>query len=591
MTILPIVAISAIILMVAYRTYGNIICRWLGIDDKRVTPAVEFQDGNDFVPAPAPVVLGGHFTAIAAAGPVVGPIVAGYLFGWVPALLWILLGAIFIGGVHDSGALFASIRNKAASITQVVREQMSRPAYLTFLIFVWVCLVYVVIAFADITAGAFSRLEQVPITVGGEIKQFAINGGAVVVGSSAYLLLSVLMGLAMRYARIHWFALLSAAVVLLGVVIWKSDAIAAALAGWGVPLLDLSGRTAEQLGSTRKLWDQLLLIYCFIASVVPMWLLLQPRGVIGATFLYAALFFSVVGTLIGGWSSEGSLAVQWPAFVGFTSANGQLLFPFLFITIACGACSGFHSIVASGTTCKQIRSEKDVRSVGYGAMLLEAMVAVFALSCVMVMAPGAKVTSPEVVYARGLGNFMQFCGIPIEFAIGFGLLAFSSFVFDTMDVCTRLGRYVMQEFIGVKGLAGGIVATILTLAGPALYLWASPPGSFMQFWILFGTSNQLLAALTLVGVAVWLKYSGRRAMFAAIPALFMVATTSTALVINVMQFYRQYDETEALAPALNLAIASMLLAMSAYVVVDAARAWFAGDRQGPAAVETVPASN
>ena len=589
MTILPVIALSAIALLVAYFTYAKMVCRWFGVDTQRTTPAVEFQDGNDFVPAPAPVVLGGHFTAIAAAGPVVGPIVAGLAFGWGPALLWIVLGAIFVGAVHDSGALFASLRHKASSITQVVREQMSRPAYLTFLIFVWICLVYVVIAFADITAGTFARLEQVPVTVDGVARQFSVNGGAVVIGATGYLVFSVIMGLVMRYTRIHWSVLLSLAVAGLGVVIWKSPAIAATLSGWGVPLLDLSGRSAEQLGSTRKLWDQLLLVYCFVASIVPMWLLLQPRGLIGATFLYAALFFSVVGTLIGGWTTGGSLTVQWPMFTGFTSSAGQWLFPFLFITVACGACSGFHSIVASGTTCKQIRSERDVRSVGYGSMLLEGMVAVFSLSCVMVMAPGTKAGGAEVVYARGLGNFMQFCGIPLEFAISFGLLAFSSFVFDTMDVCTRLGRYVMQEFLGVKGVAGNVTATVLTLAGPALYLWASPAGSFMQFWTIFGTSNQLLAALTLVAVALWLKRSGRRAMFAAIPAILMFATTSVALVLNLVSFWRTFGTQPQISSGLNVGIAVLLMAMSGFVAVEAVRAWVSPQPQKQAELEAVPA--
>src|SRR5687767_14761770 len=191
MTILPVIAACAVLLVIAYVTYGRLVVRWLGVDPSRPTPAVEMEDGNDYVPAPAPVVLGGHFTAIAAAGPVVGPILAGLAFGWVPALLWIVLGGIFIGGVHDAGSLFASIRHKASSITQVVRQHMSRTAYVTFLLFVWISLVYVIIAFADVTAGTFARFQQIPAVFDGGPQTFNINGGAVVIGATAYLVLSI----------------------------------------------------------------------------------------------------------------------------------------------------------------------------------------------------------------------------------------------------------------------------------------------------------------------------------------------------------------------------------------------------------------
>jgi carbon starvation protein len=306
--------------------------------------------------------------------------------------------------------------------------------------------------------------------------------------------------------------------------------------------------------------------------------------VIGATFLYATLAFGVVGTLIGGLiTADASLNITWPRFSGWTGSAvtggglaGALIFPFLFITIACGACSGFHSIVASGTTSKQVRTERDVRPVGYGAMLLESMVAVFALSCVMVMAAGTT-GKPDAVYARGIGNFMRICGIPMEVAITFGLLAFSSFVFDTLDVCTRLGRYVLQELTGLRGLAGGAIATLITLAGPSLYLWSNKPGQFMTFWIIFGTSNQLLAALTLVGVSVWLWRTGRPVWFTLLPAAFMVASTGTALVLNFIRFmgdYRLVKPQDSGAPlVVNMCIAAVLFLLGTLVVFEALRVW------------------
>jgi len=573
MTILPIVALSAIVLWLAYVFYGHLLIRWLGVDPNRPTPAVEMEDGNDFVPAPPGVVLGGHFTAIAAAGPILGPIIAGLMFGWLPALLWILLGAIFIGGVHDAGALLASIRHRAQSITQVIREHMSPTAYITFLMFVWLSLIYVIIAFTDVTASTFAKFTSFQETNAGVERTFTLNGGAVAIGATGYLLASISMGLLMRFTRIRWWILLIVHFGALTATIHFAPAAAQWLAGNGLAFLDAQGKSVNDLS---KRWDMALLVYCMIASLAPMWILLQPRGVIGATFLYAALLFGVAGTLIGGWSTSGSLAVQYPAFKGFFSADGAALFPFLFITIACGACSGFHSVVASGTTCKQLRSEKDIKPVAYGAMLLEAMVAIFALSCVMVLPATAKVGAPDFVYAQGIANFMGFLGIDKQFALGFGLLAFSSFVFDTLDVCTRLGRYVFQELTGMSGIVGGTIATVATVAGPAIYLWNAPPEwGFRTFWVIFGTSNQLLAALTLVGVSVWLWRTGRPVWFALLPAGFMLISTATALVMNFMAFLKQYRvATTAAAPIMvNMVVAALLLGLGLLVVFEAARVW------------------
>jgi carbon starvation protein len=459
-------------------------------------------------------------------------------------------------------------------ITQVVREHMSRTAYITFLLFVWISLIYVIVAFADVTASSFARFESIPVVLSsGQTETFTLNGGSVAIGATAYLLLSIAMGLATRFTKIPWYAALTLCVGLLILTIAKAPDLANWLAGHGLPFLNTQGAEA---GALTKNWDQALLIYCFIASIVPMWLLLQPRGVIGATFLYATLIFGVIGTLVGGWSA-GSLSINFDrAFYGFSGVAGNsALFPILFITIACGACSGFHSIVASGTTCKQVRTEKDVKPIAYGAMLLEAMVAIFALSCVMVLASEVKVTARDAnaVYAKGIGNFMHLCGIPMNFAISFGLLAFSSFVFDTMDVCTRLGRYVLQEMTGLKGMAGGVIATLVTLIGPGIYLWKMPTGSFMTFWTIFGTSNQLLAALTLVGVSVWLWRTGRPVWFALLPAIFMIVSTGTALVMNFMKFLKDYDLAPTPMILTNMCIAAVLFFLGGLVVFEALRVW------------------
>jgi carbon starvation protein len=582
MTLLPVVAISAALLLIAYFTYGRLLMRWLGVDPLRPTPAVRLEDGNDYVPAPTGVVLGGHFTAIAAAGPVVGPILAGLMFGWVPALLWILLGAILVGGVHDSGSLLASVRHNARSITQVVREHMSPAAYYTFLLFVWLSLIYVIIAFTDVTAGTFSKFDSTVWSQGGVERTISLNGGAVAIGAAAYLLCSVLMGFLLRYTRLRWWMLLPIFVLVMGWVIHAAPGIASWLAGRGLTFLATEGADVSWLS---RRWDLALLAYCFVASIVPLWALLQPRGLIGATFLYAALGVGVLGTLVGGWDGAGELQVKYPAFIGWTASNGMTLFPFLFITIACGACSGFHSIVASGTTSKQLRTERDIRPVGYGAMLLEAMVAVFALSCVMVLSPGTKTGSPDFVYAQGIARFMGLLGVDPAFALGFGLLAFSSFVFDTLDVCTRLGRYVLQELTGLSGRSGGAVATAITLAAPAVYLWVAPADwGFRTFWTIFGTSNQLLAALTLVGVSVWLWRVGRPVWYALVPAVLMLASTGTALVLNFATFLGQYRQAiSALKPAappmVNMGVAVVLMLLAILVVFEAVRVLVLSRRQ------------
>ena len=256
MTILPVIALSAILLLVAYFTYGRFVMRWLGVDPARRTPAVEMEDGLDYVPAAAPVVLGGHFTAIAAAGPVVGPILAGLAFGWLPALLWILLGAIFIGGVHDSGSLLASVRHKANSITQVVRQHMSRTAYLTFLMFVWISLIYVIIAFADVTAGTFAAFQKFDVPIDGQVQSFHVNGGAVVIGATAYLVLSVITGLILRYTRTPWWLALSVVVALLAWMIWQSPAWALWLSTHGLPFMNAQGFGPEL--TKRRITSQLL---------------------------------------------------------------------------------------------------------------------------------------------------------------------------------------------------------------------------------------------------------------------------------------------------------------------------------------------
>ncbi|HOX06932.1 MAG TPA: carbon starvation CstA family protein [Planctomycetota bacterium] len=572
MALLLVIVGCGLFLLLAYLGYGRVLSRLFGLDRAARTPAVELRDDADYAPIRPRFLLGQHFSAIAAAGPIVGPILAGAMFGWAPALIWVLLGCVLIGGVHDLGALVASVRHRARSITEVVRRHVSGRAYALFLVFVWISLIYVIVVFTDIVAGSFvgaQRLED----------GTTVTGGAIASSSLIYLALPVIMGLLMRYAKLplFWATLIFLPLVALG--IW---------AGPHLPL-DLSRLfgdpgDAAAADSARKLWDLLLLGYCFAASLLPMWLLLQPRGHLGGYFLYAALLGGLLGIVVG--AVSGSAAVQYPAFRGWSGPDGSNpLFPVLFVTVACGACSGFHALVASGTTSKQLALETDARPVGYGAMLLEGMVAVVSLCCVMVLAPGGAGKAPNLVYAQGIGGFLGTFGVPAAFAVSFALLAFTTFVYDTLDVSTRLGRYVLEELFGTRlGNAGRWVATALTAGVPLLFVMQSIPdgrGGFVAawkvFWSLFGASNQLLAALTLLAVTVWLVRTGRRWAWAVtgLPAAFMYVTSVWALARFVLDGFRPAGPGQGL-PLWSSPVpwaAMVLTALALVLLAEAVRAF------------------
>lgn len=529
MSLLLVVVFSAVFLSVAYRLYGPILVRLLKLDPQARTPAVELRDDVDYVPIEPKFLLSQHFSAIAAAGPIVGPILAGVMFGWLPALIWILLGSVFIGGVHDMTSLAASIRHKARSIAEVVRDHMSHRSFILFLSFVWIALVYIIVAFTDVTASSFVGEQKLD---NGTI----VTGGGIATSSLLYLALPIVMGLLLRYTKLSLGIATLIFIPLVGLAIWLGQKIPFDLA----TILHLSNAQAQ------KVWDVLLLAYCLVAAVVPMWLLLQPRGHLGGYFLYIALGGGMLGLVLGSvFTRDGQvpLEIQYPAFTGWTTDKGATLLPILFITIACGACSGFHSLIASGTTSKQLRNETDAKSIGYGAMLLEAMVAIVSLCCVMIVArenPVLKDPKPNLIYALGIGNFLDFFGIPPMLGVSFALMAFTTFVYDTLDVCTRLGRYIIQELTGLRGSAGKWLGTGLT-AGVPLFFVLQPPAVvggkevpiWLTFWSLFGASNQLLAALTLLGVTVWLWRTRRAAwvwLVTGLPTVFMYTMSTWALV-------------------------------------------------------------
>ncbi|MCX7423143.1 MAG: carbon starvation protein A [Planctomycetia bacterium] len=570
MSLLPVVLVSAVLLSIAYVTYGRLLARLLQLDANRPTPAVELNDGLDFEPIESKFLLSQHFSAIAAAGPIVGPILAGVAFGWVPALIWILVGCVFIGGVHDLTSLTASIRHKARSIAEVVRDHMTKRSYILFLSFVWIALIYIIVAFTDLTASAFIGRQELE---NGEV----VTGGGIATSSLMYLVLPIVMGLLLRYTKLSLNWATAIFLPLVGVSIW---------AGQLLPF-DLQSVLQTTPDNARRIWDVLLLSYCLVAGVVPVWMLLQPRGHLGGYFLYVALAGGALGLMLGGET------IQYPAFNGLTGLNGQSMIPMLFITIACGACSGFHSLICSGTTSKQLAKETDAKTIGYGAMLLEGMVAIVSLCCVMMLAKNAPVLfnaegklapKPNLIYALGIGNFLEVLGISKKLGVSFALMAFTTFIYDTLDVCTRLGRYIIQELTGLQNNFGRWLGTALTAGAPLFFLLkpgvdengkALPP-IWQAFWNLFGASNQLLAALTLLGVTVWLwrTYQAKWVWFVTgIPTVLMYVMSTWALVS--MTWPRFFNQAGSFAPpqevvpwiGLVLLVLAMLMLLEAIAVL------------------------
>lgn len=486
----------------AYGLYGAYLSRQFGIRAEAPTPAHTLRDGVDYVPARREVLLGHHFASIAGAGPIVGPML-GALFGWVPALLWIVLGGIFIGAVHDFSALVASIRHQGRSIGEVIEQHIGRRGKILFLAFSWSALVLVVAVFAKIVAQTFTANPAVATT------------------SILFMPLAVVFGLCNYRTRLPLALTTTGGVLLL---------FAAIPAGARLPI---------QAGADA--WVVVLFLYCAIASVLPVWILLQPRDYLNSFLLYALL----VGGLVGLFFFRPSLNL--PVFVSFQTELGPL-FPILFVTVACGAISGFHSLVASGTTAKQLDRETDARFVGFGAMLIESLLAVLALVAAAYLTSEQyqelkAAGGPIHIFAHGLGSFIAKLGIPADSATNFAALAVSAFALTTLDTATRLARFAFQELFSTGTLTQArsflthrYTATVLTLAA-CLVLVTS--GGTEQVWPLFGSANQLLAALALLAVSVWLARKAQNNGFVKYPMLFMYAVSLSALAIQAWQNFRQ----------------------------------------------------
>ncbi len=550
-----------VVLVLAYRLYGRWVARQFALNDKHVTPAHQVNDGVDFVPTRPFYLFAQHFSAIAAAGPIAGPILACQAWGWLPCLLWIGLGVVLIGAVHDFSSLTASVRHGACTIAEITRKHLGPRAGTAMMLFIWLALIYVIVAFADITAGTF-------VSGGEELEGRAVEfnaGGAVAAAAVMYLLLAVIMGLVQRFLKPPLWLTTLIFVPSTLLVCWLGTQISTLL------ILDI------------KTWGLLILLYCCIASMVPVWALLQPRGYLGGFILYFALTLGVIGVFFGGYEIQHDAFKTWD-----TGQMAGMLFPFLFVTIACGACSGFHGLVCSGTTSKQVDRESHMQPLGYGAMLAEGFVALIALVTIMIALPSdIKGKLPGTIYGDGIGRFFTLLigEENLRFAVTFGAMAFSTFVFDTLDICMRLGRYLLQEIFGWRGRAGALVGTLLTAGLPIYFISFAEKGMYREFWTLFGASNQLLAALTLLAITIWLYQARRRIAFTLLPMLFVLTITLWSLALLTIG---NFQEAKGLDIKMINGVSALVLIGLAIFLAVTALVKLRGERKGTLTPANVP---
>ncbi len=488
--------ISAIILLLAYRIYGKYVYNKFGLSDARKAPSHTHRDGIDYEPSKPIVVLGHHFASIAGAGPIVGPIIA-VTFGWIPAVIWILVGGIFFGAVHDLGSMAASLRTEGKSIGVIIRKQIGVKGKQLFILFSFSTLILVIGVFSDIIA-----------------KTFVANPG-VASASILFIFLAVAFGYLNRLVGNKNIAFITITVI--GVVLMYYFVYL----GTRIPLaLDYTW------------WVGGLLVYAFIASVTPVSLLLQPRDYLNSYLLYGMMIAAVVGVIVANPSIEMSTEVQ------LSSESLGYVFPVLFVTIACGAISGFHALVASGTTSKQLDKESDAKIVGFGGMLIESFLAIISVGAVIILSrteylDRLTVEGPVALFSTGLGGMISSLGISESFAVGFVALTVSAFALTTLDTCTRLARFTLQEYFedmpqpGAQVMAKNRYLSTTIVVILSVLLLAS--GEFSRLWPIFGSANQLLAALALLTIGVWLIKKNISATFVTIPMFFMFTVTLASL--------------------------------------------------------------
>ena len=556
--------IAIVVLGGAYLLYGRYLQNKWGIDPKAKTPAYEMEDGVDYVPADTNVVFGHQFASIAGAGPINGPIQAA-IFGWLPVLLWILIGGVFFGAVQDFASMYASVKNKGRTIGYIIEAYIGKLGKKLFLLFCWLFCILVVAAFADVVAGTFNGFA---VNDAGTVTKVAANG-AVATTSMLFIFEAVALGFFLKYTKFNKWVNTAVAILLL---------VAAIVLGLNFPMY-------VSLGT----WHIIIFVYILIASVAPVWALLQPRDYLNSYLL----IFMIVGAVIGVFVANPSCNLK--AFTSF-NVDGQYMFPILFVTIACGAVSGFHSLVSSGTSSKTVESEKDMLKVGYGAMVLESLLAVLAL-CVAGAAAAADGTpaagTPFQIFSRGVAGFFEMFGVPVYVATVFMTMCVSALALTSLDAVARIGRMSFQELFSVddmehaegwrKLFCNTYFSTIITLAFGFLLTQVG----YANIWPLFGSANQLLSALVLVTLCVFLKVTGRNNKMLFPPLIIMLCVTFTALVQRLIAMVKAIQTAASttipagettwgavfIANGLQLIIAILLIVLGITIVVNSFKSY------------------
>ena len=569
MNTLVIVLISAICLASAYVLYGRFLAKKWGIDPKAKTPAVVHADGQAYVPTDGWTVFSHQFSSIAGAGPVTGAIQAA-VFGWVPVLLWILIGGVFFGAVTDFGALYVSVKNDGKSMGLLIEKYIGKLGRKLFLVFCWLFTWLVIAAFADMVAGTFNAYQTVDGVT--SLSAAAETNGAA--GTISLLFIAFAMLFGVLQTRLHFTG-------------WKETVLGLACTVAALALGMMAPITAG-----KEAWTYITFIYIFFAAVLPMWLLKQPRDIM-TTYMFIGM---IAGAVLGLFVAHPTMNL--PMYTGFHNEKLGDMFPILFVTVACGAVSGFHSLVSSGTSSKTVANEKDMLKVGYGAMVLESLLAVLAL-CVAGAAAGADGTpaagTPFQIFSSGVAGFFQMFGVPMYIAQCFMTMCVSALALTSLDAVARIGRMSLQELFSVddmehaegwrKFICNKYVSTLLTL----FFGFVLTRIGYSNIWPLFGSANQLLSALVLVTLCVFMKVTGRSNKMLFPPLAIMLCVTTTALVQRTKALVAAFASGSAtfMVEGLQLIIAILLMLLGLIIVVNSLRAYFASrhnsEKTAPAA--------
>ena len=551
MNTLVIVLIAVVVLGLGYVLYGRHIAKKWGIDPKAETPAVKYNDGKDYVPTNGWTVFSHQFSSIAGAGPVTGAIQAA-VFGWLPVLLWILIGGVFFGAVTDFGALYASVKNQGKSMGMLIEKYIGKLGRKLFLLFCWLFSLLIIAVFADMVSGTFTSFD---VATGAKLATASTNGSAGMV-SIMFMLFAVVFGLIQKKFNFSGWK-----EFVLGVVfIVVSFAI-----GMKVPII---------LGKDG--WSYIVFAYIFIAAIMPIWLMKQPRDYMTTIMFVCMIAGAALGLIIG------HPTMNLPVFTGFKNEQLGTMFPILFVTVACGAVSGFHSLVSSGTSSKTIANEKDMLKVGYGAMILESVLAVLAL-CVAGAAAKNGIPAegtPFQIFSRGVAGFFEKMGLSVHFSTVFMTMCVSALALTTLDAVARIGRMSFQELFSVddmknakpwrKLLCNTYFSTIFTLACGCVLTKIG----YQTIWPLFGSANQLLSALVLITLCVFLKVTGRSNKMLFPPMIIMLCVTFTALIQRVVGLVKSLAAgQEIFASVIQLVVAVLLITLALIIAVNSFKSY------------------